>query len=187
MTDYNPLDDQREEEARGRNKQVAMIIAVLAALLTIAEILGQSSQTRTLQSNIEAANLWSFYQAKHVRETALTIAAEEMEAILPGVKDQQQHQAMQRRIDEWRAMAAHYQSDPAGKEGRKELATRAKDAENSRDEAEHLHHLYELARGSLQIAIVLASASIITEVWTLLWGTAALSGLALLLLAAAIL
>jgi hypothetical protein len=187
VADYNPLADEIEEEPASRNKQVALVIAVLALLLTIAEILGQSAQTRALQSNIEAANLWSFYQAKHMRETALTIAAEEMESNLASAKDEQQRQAMRRRIDEWRTLAAHYQSDPASNEGRKELTARAKEAERSRDEAERLHHFYELAKGSFQIAIVVASAAMITEVWALLWGTWGLGGLGLLLLAAAIL
>ena len=35
----------------------------------VAEILGQKAQTQTLQSNIEASNLWAFFQAKTIRRT----------------------------------------------------------------------------------------------------------------------
>jgi hypothetical protein len=181
VADYNPLADEIEEPAN-HNRRVALIISVLALLLTLADILGQSAQTRALQSNIEAANLWSFYQAKHMRETLLQVAADEMETSLIGVNDEQRRKAMQQRIAEWRATASHYESDPATKEGRKELTERAKEAERLRDEAEQQHHRYELAKGSFQIGIVVASASIITEVWPLLWATWGLGGFGLLLL-----
>ena len=63
MTDYNPLGDELEEPA-SHNRRVALIISVLAMLLTLADIMGQSAQTRALQSNIEASNIWSFYQPR---------------------------------------------------------------------------------------------------------------------------
>jgi hypothetical protein len=99
VTDYNPLDDELEEPA-SHNRRVALIISVLALLLTLAEILGQSAQTRALQSNIEASNIWSFYQAKHMRETALKTAADEMETNLIGANDEQRRKAMQQRVAE---------------------------------------------------------------------------------------
>lgn len=185
MADYNPFEDELEGPA-SRNRRVALIISVLALFLTLADVLGQSAQTRALQSNIEASNIWSFYQAKHMRETALKIAADEMETNLIGVNDEQRRKAMQQRIAEWRATASHYESDPATKEGRKELTERAKEAERIRDEAEQQHHRYELAKGSFQIGIVLASASIITEVLPLLWGTWGLGALGLLFFALAL-
>jgi hypothetical protein len=185
VTDYNPFEDELEEPA-SRNRRVALIISVLALLLTLAEILGQSAQTRALQSNIEASNIWSFYQAKHMHESALKIAADEMETNLIGLNDEPRRQAIQKLVADWRSTASRYESDPATKEGRKELTERAKEAERIRDEAEHQHHRYELAKGSFQIAIVVASASIITEVWLLLWATWGLGALGLLFLALAI-
>ena len=181
MTDYNPLEDELEEPA-SHNRRVALIISVLALLLTLAEVLGQSAQTQALQSNIEASNIWSFYQAKHMRETVLMIAADEMETNLAGLNDEQRRKGMQQRITEWRATASRYESDPATKEGRKELAERAKEAEGLRDKAEQQHYRYELAKGSFQIGIVVASASIITDVWPLLWATWGIGGLGLLFL-----
>jgi hypothetical protein len=89
---------------------------------------------------------------------------------------------MQQRITEWRATASRYESDPATKEGRKELAERAKEAEGHRDKAEQQHHRYELAKGAFQIGIVVASASIITDVWPVLWATWGIGGLGLLFL-----
>jgi hypothetical protein len=61
------------------NKKVALLIAVLAVLLAFVETLGRSAQTEALSANIEAANLWAFYQAKTVRVTTVRTAAEAAE------------------------------------------------------------------------------------------------------------
>ena len=58
------------------NKKIALLIAVLALVLTFAEILGKSAQTNALSHNIEAANLWAFFQAKTIRMTTVLRAAE---------------------------------------------------------------------------------------------------------------
>ena len=45
------------------NKRIALLISVLALVLAFAETLGKSAQTSALASNIEASNLWAFFQA----------------------------------------------------------------------------------------------------------------------------
>ena len=45
------------------NKNVALLIAVLALVLAFSETLGKAAQTSALASHIEASNLWSFFQA----------------------------------------------------------------------------------------------------------------------------
>jgi hypothetical protein len=59
-------------------------------------------------------------------------------------------------------------------EGRQELSVRAKAAETKRDRAPAAHHHFEVASGATQIAIVLASAAIITGVSVLVWIAGAL-------------
>ena len=53
----------------GSNKKIALLVAVLAALLAISEMGGKSSQTKALSSHIDASNLWTFFQAKTIRQT----------------------------------------------------------------------------------------------------------------------
>src|SRR5262249_3817786 len=60
------------------NKKVALLIGVLALFLALSETLGKSAQTGAISNNIEAANLWAFFQAKNIRRTILLTAAEEM-------------------------------------------------------------------------------------------------------------
>jgi hypothetical protein len=64
----------------GSNKNIAILIAVLAAFLAIAETGAKSSQTAVLTEHVEATNQWAFFQAKTVRQTVLRTAAEELEA-----------------------------------------------------------------------------------------------------------
>ena len=61
------------------NKKVALLISVLALVLAFSETLGKGAQTNGLSYNIEASNLWAFYQAKTIRMTTLRTAAEAAE------------------------------------------------------------------------------------------------------------
>jgi len=156
------------------NKKVALLIAILAAVLAFSETLGKGAQTAALSLNIEAANLWSFFQAKTIRMTAVRTAAEALEAELPLATTAQARETAERRIAEWKKTAARYDSEPETQEGRKELAARAKAAEQKRDVTLAAYHHYEVASAALQLAIVLASATVITNVGLLMWGAAGL-------------
>jgi hypothetical protein len=152
------------------NRKVALVIAVLALFLAFSETLGKASQTEALSRNIEASNLWSFFQAKTIRMTTLRTAAEQLELQLAGATGETR-QALAKRMEDWRKSAARYDSEPDTGEGRKELAQRAKAAEAIRDRSLAAYHHYELASGALQIAIVLASAEVITSAIFLLWAS----------------
>src|SRR3954454_5316193 len=110
----------------GGNKGIALLISVLALVLAFAETLGKSAQTAALASNIEASNLWAFFQAKTIRQTVLRTAAEEVaisEKSEPGKKQ----------VEKWRETAQRYQNEPETGEGRDQLAARAKAAEKKGD------------------------------------------------------
>src|SRR5205085_5685320 len=153
--------------AHGGNKGVALLISVLALVLAFSETLGKAAQTNALALNIEASNLWAFFQAKTIRQTVLRTAAEEAEA--GGASEAQKKQAAK-----WKDTAQRYQSEPETGEGREQLTARAKQAEKKRDQSMAAYHHYEVASAAVQIAIVLASASIIAEIVALAWAGAAL-------------
>ena len=144
------------------NKKIALLIALLALVLAFSETLGKAAQTSALTLNIEASNLWAFFQAKTIRQTVLRASAEQAEIGASSEKAKKQ-------IDAWKKTADRYQSEPETSEGRKELAERAKAAEAKRDRAMAAYHQYELASAAVQIAIVLASAAIITGAMALTW------------------
>ncbi|HEY6864638.1 MAG TPA: DUF4337 domain-containing protein [Burkholderiales bacterium] len=164
------------------NKKVALLISVLAVVLAFAETLGKGAQTNGLAANIEASNLWAFYQAKTIRMTTLRTAAESAEVDLPASGTKKD--ALAKKIADWKSTAARYDSEPETGEGRKELSARAKVAESKRDRAMAAYHQYEMASALVQIAIVLASAHIITGVGALVWisGLLGLGGVAFCLI-----
>lgn len=144
------------------NKGVALLIAILALVLAFSETLGKSAQTAGIAANIEASNLWAFFQAKTIRQTVLRTAAEEI-ALLDG------NEKAKKQVEKWRETAQRYQNEPDTGEGRDQLAARAKEAEKKRDRFMAAYHHYEMGSAAVQIAIVLASASIITTMPALLW------------------
>jgi hypothetical protein len=151
------------------NKRIALLIAVLALVLAFAETLGKAAQTAALSQNIEASNLWSFFQAKTIRMTVLRTAAEGAELELNQIMLPKTKEAIAQRVAAWRKTADRYDSEPETGEGRKELTARAKEAEKKRERSLAAYHHYEVASAGVQIAIVLASAAIITGMTALVW------------------
>ena len=151
------------------NKGVALLIAVLALFLAIAETAAKSAQTDALSSNIEAANLWSFFQARTIRQTTVRTAAEAA-ALAPT-------EATAAQVQRWTGAAARWESEPDTGEGRRELMARARSAEAKRDRSMERYHMFEFASASFQVGIVVASASIITGVALLMWGGIGLGAL----------
>ncbi|MEO3474148.1 DUF4337 domain-containing protein [Roseomonas sp. CAU 1739] len=147
----------------GSNKGVALLIAVLALFLALAETGAKSQQTQAISSNIEAANLWAFFQARTIRQTTVRTAAEHAALGLPVMPEAAQA-AIARQQEAWRATAARWDSEPETGEGRRELMTRARSAEEKRDRSLAAYHMYEIGSAAFQVGIVVASASVITGV-----------------------
>jgi len=150
------------------NKRVALLIAVLALFLAFSETLGKSAQTNALNFQIEASNLWNFFQAKNIRRTLTLVAAESAKVDLTTTIDEARKAALAKQIDDWGKTAARYRSEPeagGGKgEGTLELSRRAIDEQKLRDTALARYHHYELASAAFQIGIVLASSTVITGI-----------------------
>lgn len=158
------------EHAAGHNKQIALLIAVIALFLAFSETLGKSAQTAAISDNVEASNLWAFFQAKTIRMTTVRTAAEVSQANLAAIADPAAKAATEKQIDAWQKTAARYDDEPSTNEGRKQLAERAKEAEQKRDLALARYHHYEIASAAYQIGIVLASAAVITSMMALAYG-----------------
>jgi hypothetical protein len=165
------------KEAASENRKIALLIAVIALCLALSETLGKGAQTETISKNVEASNLWAFFQAKTVRRAVVLTAAEHAKLGLAAAGDDAARAAAQKQIDDWQKTAARYRSEPETGEGTEQLAERARHAEEERDLATARYHHFELGSAAFQIAIVLASAAIITGIMTLAW----ISGLLTLL------
>jgi hypothetical protein len=147
------------------NKGVALMIAILALFLALAEVGAKSAQTEALNANIEAANLWSFFQARTIRQTQVRTASEHAEL----TRTEANSAATTAQRERWSNTAARWESEPDTGEGRRELMARARSAEARRDKNMEKYHMFEYSSAGFQVAIVVASASIITGVALLVW------------------
>ena len=166
---------EHAEHASGSNKKIALLIAVIALFLALSETLGKGAQTEALSKNVEASNLWAFFQAKTIRRTVLQASAEGLKINPPATADDAQKAAIAKQIDDWQKTAARYRNEPETGEGSEQLAARAKRAEEERDTALAKYHHFEVASAAFQIGIVLASAAIITGMMILAWGSLGLA------------
>jgi hypothetical protein len=157
----------------GNNKKIALIISVLALFLAFSETFGKSAQTAALNAQIEASNLWNFFQAKNIRRTLTIVATENARIDALVAKEEPHKAALAKQIDQWEKTAARYRSEPeagGGKgEGTVELSKRAQAMEKDRDLQLNKYHNFEFASAAFQIGIVLASAAVITSMMALAW------------------
>jgi hypothetical protein len=136
----------------------AIIIAIMAAALALIEFAAKDAQSNYLMNHIAASDTWAQYQAKAVRRTVLTSEVELLQSLPAAANDA----AVQKRVADAQANAARMHSEP-GADGMDQLAQKAQEQEHLRDHEMHRNHELEIASGGLQIAIVLASISVVVE------------------------
>jgi hypothetical protein len=152
------------------NKKIALLISVIALFLALAETLGKASQTEGISFNIKASDSWNFFQAKTIRQTTLRTAAQALLVEAATVPDEARKATLLKQADDWMKTVARYESDPAEKDGRKELRALAEKYERERDTHLARYHNYEFGSAAFQIGIVLASAAVITGIIALVYG-----------------
>lgn len=193
------LQEAAEEERAERAEQhrfrirAAVAVGVLAMLLAIASLGGENAAKEMVNANIQASDTFAFYQAKNIRQTANQLAADQLRANLALHADTASpdaRQSIQQLIDKYQATVARYESEPDPADptnplkgdGKKQLLARARDFEAARDHAERQDPNFDYATSLFQIAIVLASVSIVMAAPWLLMGALALGGAATLLM-----
>lgn len=174
------MSDERElEEAReAADKRVALIIAVLALFLALAEAGAKNAEHHATELNIEASDLYDFYQAKRIRSTVIETALQGLETTAGAATDEKAREAIEKQIAAWKVAVANFEKDPKKPEDSMgAIQERAKAATEGRELSNLKLEQFEYASGALQIAIVLASASIITGIAALAWGAATLGAI----------
>ncbi len=171
-------------EAKEKDRTVALIIAVLALLLALAEAGAKNAQHLSTEKNIELSDLFNFYQAKRIRSTVVETAASMLEAQKTAVADPKAQEAFEKQIGDFKATVARFEKDPKKPEDSLDaIQDRANGASETRELANHRLGHYELGSGLIQIAIVLASAAIITGIAALIWFSVGLGAIGAVLLA----
>jgi hypothetical protein len=139
-------------------KPTAIIIGVMAAALALTEFAAKDAQTSYLTNHIAASDTWAQYQAKSVRRAVLSSEAD----VLESQSGASSNPILQKHIADARANAERMRSE-AGADGMEQLSKKAEEQEHLRDHAEHRSQVLEIASGGLQIAIVLASISVVVN------------------------
>jgi hypothetical protein len=138
-----------EREAHIKDK-AGWVITVVAALLAINTYVGNGFSSKVLNNTIAANNMYSFYQAKSIKQT---------------LAEQSLDDAIERKQTEkaakLKAKIEKYDSDPVSGEGKKELLAKARSLEAERDDVRKHTPWLTFAGSAFQLSIVLLSASIL--------------------------
>eukprot|EP01037_Dinobryon_pediforme_P002595 gene2596-2635_t len=134
---------------------VGFMVGVLALALSLTESEVRSANDDYMTNHIAVSDTWAFFQAKNLRKASYVTSA----AVLENLPDQ--NDKLRAQVAEFRAEAARMDDEPKTGEGRKQLAAKALEQTKLRDHAHEIGDKLERSVGFLQIAIVLASLSIV--------------------------
>jgi hypothetical protein len=144
-------------------KLTGIYLGIIAMLLAITALGGSNATKTMLSANIQASDIYGYYQSKYIRQTVYQLTAEQLEAELlaqPGMPDAARSK-IEDVIKRYRERVDRYESDPSTGEGKKELLAKAKEFETKRDHAAERDPNFDFAEALFQIAIVLGSVSIV--------------------------
>ncbi|HKM61150.1 MAG TPA: DUF4337 family protein [Acidisphaera sp.] len=140
-------------------KNAAIVVAVLAALLAVSEQQAKHADIKVQTRSILAADAWTQYQAKSIRQ----LVSLDMAAMLTALEAPSDPALVQRRaevIKRFNDDAEHFAKDP--KDGKDVIFARARGFEEERDESLERAHSFDNAAAAFELGIVLATASAIT-------------------------
>ena len=138
-----------EREAHIKDK-AGWVITVVAALLAVNTYVGNGFSSKVLNNTIAANNMYSFYQAKSIKQT---LAEQSLDDAIER-KQTEKAAKLKAKIDK-------YESDPEKGEGKKELLDKARKLEAERDDVRKHTPWLTFAGSAFQLSIVLLSASIL--------------------------
>lgn len=147
MSVEEELQEQAEHAKEPFDRNVALTMAVIAAVMAIVSVAGQILVTEELLNQQKASDQWSYYQAKDIRRYESDIARDVMAAVSAGPAA----------VNKYAADAERYDKE------RGKIETEARKLE----EESHVHGAQALrahvGEVFLEIAIVLASLAILTK------------------------
>ena len=157
--------DAQKENYKLRDKWIGIYIGILAVILAICSMGGGNATKDSTLRNIEASNTWGFFQAKNLRRNEARLQIDDLTLRLesePNIPAEAKAH-IQAKIAEYQALDKKLTSDPEKKEGLDELFTKAKALEAERDHAMKRDPYFDYGQALLQIAIVLASISLVAS------------------------
>jgi len=173
--------EREHEKEKSSKTSTAIYISILAAVLSVVSVMGSNASKEMMASAIEASDLFAYYQAKTQRQMSQRLAADQLELLAEGLPDAARSRA-EAKAAEYRKAADR--ADAAAEDNNRQLLlAKARDAEHRRDHAAAQDPYFDFAEALLQIAIVLASVFVITDMMMILWASRLLGAAGVLLAA----
>jgi len=131
---------------------LALTTVIFAVCATLSTLKGGGFSTRSVMSQAQASDQWSYYQAKSIKGYVYELQKEKFEMDLKAMKPSRSLAAdYQKRIDAYGDKIKKYEDEKAG------IMQAAKELEARRDDAQKHSGAFGLAAMFLQIAILLSS------------------------------
>jgi hypothetical protein len=144
------MPESRSEREAHIKDRAGWTITVIAALLAVNTYIANGYSSSVLTNTIRANDTWSFYQAKSIKQTITEAARDDAIARNDSEK-----------VAKLTAKINRYESEPETGEGKRELFAKGKAIEAERDEAKQHGPWLTFAGSTLQLSIVLLTASIL--------------------------
>lgn len=131
---------------------VSLIISVLAVLVAMVTVLGHREHTEAVLQQARATDQWNLYQAHKIRVQQISVASDLLSLQPAGDKA-----AVQGKLSTYKSQMEHWNTETD------EDMNKAKEFEAEVERAEHKAARFDLGEALLQIAIVLASITLLTK------------------------
>lgn len=159
------------EHTDGHPRRAALAIGILAAVLAICEVGERSNQTAYLAHHIKASDEYAFYQAHMLRVVVLNQSAASLTAL-------SQSPSADAAAKSAREDAQKQIDDNDHGSGANQILARARAHDHDGELSLHRYEWFEIIASALQIAIVLASVSVVTRLTRLLLASVVVGGVA---------
>ena len=137
-------------------KRAAVTIAILAVALAVVGNKGDNARTDAIIKTNEASNQWAYFQAKGIKGSIATAQEELLTSLAPGSADAR-HAEIEKRIARLKADAERYKSE------QEPIKKAAEEAEKEAEVGSSINDRCDHGSLAIQIAIVLASVSILAR------------------------
>jgi hypothetical protein len=152
------LSELQEHAEAGREdpqlRRVSVSMAVLAVLVAAAGLLSHRAHTAAILKQAEASDQWSYMQAKNIRMHTYNLFGDLLDLAAPAGTDPTKRQ---QKREGYAKQAEKYKEEVA------EINKEATKLEHERDLQEHRADRYDGGEVLLEVALVLASLTLLTR------------------------
>jgi len=151
-SEIHEFSEQLQEGSEKGLTHVSLIIAVLAVLLAMITVLGHRAHSKTMLAETRAADQWNEYQSRKLRLQQTQIASD-----LLSLQPSSNSAAVEAKLATYKAQMSKWQVEVS------QSAGEARNLESDVEVAERQASRFDLGEALLQIAVILASITLLTR------------------------